>query len=71
MSKKVQKNNNDLFLAVRHIIESARAKSYQAVNKYLLESYWQIGKLIVEEEQKVQEKCNCFWDIANGKILKK
>jgi len=52
MSKKVQKNNNDLFLAVRQIIESARAKSYQAVNKYLLESYWQIGKLIAEDEQK-------------------
>jgi len=41
-----------LFLAVKQIIESAREKSYRAVNSYLLESYWNIGKLIVEHEQK-------------------
>jgi len=41
-----------LFLAVKQIIESAREKSYRVVNSYLLESYWNIGKLIVEHEQK-------------------
>lgn len=52
MNKKLQEHKEDLFLAVRHIIESARAKSYHAINKYLLKSYWQIGKLILDDEQK-------------------
>ncbi|MDR0230754.1 MAG: PDDEXK nuclease domain-containing protein [Dysgonamonadaceae bacterium] len=40
-----------LFFAVKQIIESARAKVYRTVNSYLLESYWHIGKLIVEHQQ--------------------
>src|SRR5664279_261807 len=54
--KKSDHINNTLFIAVKRIIESARAKAYRAVNTYLLESYWQIGKLIVEEEQKGKTK---------------
>ncbi|MCX6181857.1 MAG: PDDEXK nuclease domain-containing protein [Bacteroidetes bacterium] len=53
MSKKqnIQKPNQNLLLAIKQIIETARAKAYRAVNTYLLESYWHIGKLIVEHEQ--------------------
>ncbi len=51
MNKEVEKLESDIFIAIKQIIESARAKSYWAVNRYLLESYWQIGKLIVEDEQ--------------------
>jgi len=29
----------------------SRAKSYLVINSYLLESYWQIGKQIIEDEQ--------------------
>ena len=49
MSKSVR-TNKDLFIAIKQIIESARAKSYRAVNTFLLESYWQIGELIVIAE---------------------
>lgn len=55
MSKSVQ-INKVLFIAIKQIIESARAKSYRAVNTFLLECYWQIGKLIVEDEQKGETK---------------
>ncbi len=48
--------NSALFLAIRQIIESARAKAYRAVNIFLLESYWHIGKLIVEDEQQGKER---------------
>lgn len=51
MSKSVQKQPVNLFRAIKQIIELARGKSYRAVNTFLLESYWQIGKLIVEDEQ--------------------
>ncbi len=53
---KVASTNKVLFIAIKQIIESARAKSYRAVNTFLLESYWQIGKLIVEDEQKGETK---------------
>jgi len=52
MNKEVEKFNSDIFIAIKQIIESARAKSYRAINSYLLESYWQIGRLIIEDEQK-------------------
>ena len=55
MSKSVR-TNKDLFIAIKQIIESARAKSYRAVNTFLLESYWQIGELIVEDEQQGKRK---------------
>jgi predicted nuclease of restriction endonuclease-like (RecB) superfamily len=52
MNKEVEKPESDIFIAIKQIIESARAKSYRAINRFLLESYWHIGKLIVEDEQK-------------------
>ncbi|MEO6289245.1 MAG: PDDEXK nuclease domain-containing protein [Ginsengibacter sp.] len=55
MSKSVQINKS-LFISIKQIIESARARSYRAVNTFLLESYWQIGKLIVEDEQQGERK---------------
>ncbi len=53
---KPNRTNKNLFIAIKQIIESARAKSYRAVNTFLLESYWHIGKLIVEDEQKGETK---------------
>lgn len=41
----------ELLLAIQEVIAIARDKAYGAVNSALLESYWQVGKLIVEEEQ--------------------
>ncbi len=36
---------------VRQILQSARNKTYRAVNAAMVEAYWLIGKRIVEEEQ--------------------
>ncbi len=38
------------------LLENSREKSFTAVNKILLQTYWRIGKLIVEYEQKGEEK---------------
>ena len=43
MTEEIQKPESDIFIAIKQIIESARAKSYRATNNSLLESYWQIG----------------------------
>ncbi|WP_175634603.1 PDDEXK nuclease domain-containing protein [Pedobacter ghigonis] len=42
---------NELFNAIREIVNQSRLKIFRAANSALLESYWQIGKLIVEDEQ--------------------
>ena len=44
-------SKNELFNAIKEIISQSRLKVFRAANSALLESYWQIGKLIVEDEQ--------------------
>lgn len=36
---------------LRHIIDNARRQAYMAINKTMVEAYWEMGKRIVEEEQ--------------------
>ena len=45
-----------LYHAIKEIILTARNKVTRAVNFAMAEAYWQIGRLIVEEEQKGVEK---------------
>ena len=40
-----------LYHALRDIIHDARTRAYRAVNHAMVEAYWNIGRLIVEEEQ--------------------
>lgn len=46
-------NNNfvDLYLNIRNILANARISSYRAVNFAMVSAYWNISKLIVEDEQ--------------------
>jgi len=43
--------NNQLFQAIRAFVWDARERVFRTANSALLESYWQNGQLIVEEEQ--------------------
>lgn len=43
--------NTPLFNSVKEIIIEARQRVYRMVNSNLLETYWQIGRQIVEDEQ--------------------
>ena len=45
-----------LFDSVRLIIEQAKNQVKQAVNKQMVQAYWQIGRLIVEHEQQGQAR---------------
>ena len=47
---------NVLLQAVREVVQTSRQRVYRMANSVLLESYWQIGKLIVEDEQAGQAK---------------
>ena len=44
--------NNDVYLRIRQILESARATAARSVNTVQVVAHWLIGQEIVEEEQK-------------------
>lgn len=57
MSKRT--NNLDiLFERVKNILSEARAKAWQAVNSAMVVSYWEIGRIIIEEEQKGRKRAD-------------
>lgn len=47
-----------LYERIRETLASARLRAYAAVNFAMVESYWQIGQLIVEEEQNGKERAD-------------
>lgn len=65
----MESTTNKLFTAISEIINQSRLKVFRAANSALLESYWQIGKLIVEDEQ--QGKLRADYGKATLKNLSK
>ncbi len=57
--------NEGLLLNIRHIVEQARGQIKQTVNTAMLQAYWQIGRLIVEDEQQGEARA------AYGKAILK
>ncbi len=45
-----------IYRRVREILESARSGAYRAVNFAMVQAYWHIGRVIVEEEQRGKAK---------------
>jgi predicted nuclease of restriction endonuclease-like (RecB) superfamily len=48
---KLEKSIDALHSEARQIIEGGRLAAYQAVNSNMVKTYWELGQLIVEEEQ--------------------
>lgn len=44
--------SSNIFEEARKIVEIARREAYAAINQTMVNAYWQLGKRIVEEEQK-------------------
>ncbi len=44
-------SDSTLYKSIREILLSARAYTQQTVNNSMLQAYWQIGRLVVENEQ--------------------
>jgi hypothetical protein len=44
-------NSVDFITDIKHIIEQARKQAYSSINTLMIQSYWLVGKRIVEEEQ--------------------
>jgi predicted nuclease of restriction endonuclease-like (RecB) superfamily len=47
---------HEFYKAIAEIIQTARSKVYRAVNFTMVEAYWNIGRMIVEEEQKGKDR---------------
>lgn len=49
-------SEDSLFLSVKEIINQSRERVFRVANSTLLLSYWQIGRLIVEDEQEGKDR---------------
>ncbi|MFO7668022.1 MAG: PDDEXK nuclease domain-containing protein [Bacteroidales bacterium] len=56
MSGTSMPHNDLLFQRIRDILENARRKVYRKANTEMLRAYWNVGREIVVEEQKGQER---------------
>ena len=52
------KEYNKLISSIRHLLEEGRKQVVRTINTILVETYWKIGKRIVEYEQKGGEKAD-------------
>ncbi|AFU19806.1 PDDEXK nuclease domain-containing protein [Actinobacillus suis] len=55
MSKQITANDN-LIQNIAQIIEQAKSQVRQTVNTAMVQSYWEIGRLLVEDEQQGEER---------------
>lgn len=46
----------DFFDAVANIIRVAHKEAFRTINKVMVEAYWNVGRMIVEEEQKGRDR---------------
>jgi predicted nuclease of restriction endonuclease-like (RecB) superfamily len=56
MNKDAKLNTGPLLQRIQNILEEARNKVYRTANTVMLGAYWNIGKEIVEEEQKGKDR---------------
>jgi len=49
---------DSLYKDIRAVLDKARSESYRAVNFAMVQAYWNIGRIIVEEEQKGKKRAD-------------
>lgn len=55
-----------LYRQVREILNAARARAWQAVNAAMVEAYWEVGRVVVEEEQAGRERADYGKRVIEG-----
>lgn len=56
MNENMEIQSNSIYQSIKDIIVLSRQRVYHAANSALLATYWQIGKIIVEDEQNGHSK---------------
>jgi predicted nuclease of restriction endonuclease-like (RecB) superfamily len=54
----LSKNENVFYTEISELLKHARNIAYHAVNTVMVQTYWQIGRRIVEQEQKGENRAN-------------
>ena len=54
----LSKNENTFYSEISELLKQARSVAYKAVNTIMVQTYWQIGKRIVEQEQRGQNRAS-------------
>ena len=57
---------NSLYREIRAVLEDARHSAYRVVNFAMVRAYWQIGHLIVEQEQTGQVRAEYGRAVLRG-----
>jgi len=52
------KSVDNIYSDIKNILENARKSIVRSVNSTMVAAYWNIGKIIVEEEQKGRNRAN-------------
>ena len=66
MSNELKQFGNNLYGAIRQVLETARQSAYKAVNFAMVQAYWQIGRLIVEDEQNGENRAEYGKKVLDG-----
>ena len=67
---KADRQSQEIYLRIRKIIENARGNVAQVINTEMVESYWQIGKVIIEEEQRGKSRASYGEEILKKLSIK-
>ena len=65
MSNKIDKNHGEVFNNITRLMDNARNKVANEVNSILLQTYWEIGRIIVEDEQGHSERAEYGKELIN------
>lgn len=63
---KNKKEDDELYINIRQIIDSALNYSYKAVNFSIVQAYWNIGRIIFEKEQDGKDRANYGQHLIEG-----
>ena len=56
MNNKIQTIHTDIYNSIKILMENARKDVAKQVNSMLVRTYWEIGRIIIEEEQKRSDR---------------
>ncbi len=57
---------DDVYQRIRSVLAEARGRAHRAVNFAMVQAYWEIGRIIVEEEQRGQERAEYGKSLLQG-----
>ncbi len=70
MSENSMLGSDSLFIRIHKILEEARNKVYRTANTEMLSAYWNVGRKIMEEEQKGKERAAYGSALIKGLSIK-